>query len=230
MDVEVARDQVRAQVAGGDAVLHGRGDDIRHLVGHGEGHRPVHVEDAGGPAPHHGPLPGLDVGRRLLFGDVVPGLLPGRLAEPVLATPAALDPDEGGLDAVAVIGLAQPGLTAGADLAPIQGRMGVAVQLDDALVAALGMGGDADVAQGGTEVTDAVTHLLLDALVRGECLVHQAGQGGQQTETRGAIAAGLEKSTARQTRQAPGHGVYLLGVDTSRRYSYRWYLLWFYGE
>ncbi|MEN8261501.1 MAG: XrtA/PEP-CTERM system histidine kinase PrsK [Pseudomonadota bacterium] len=37
------------------------------MVGQGEGHGPVHVEDAGGPAAHHGPLPGLDVGAFLLL-------------------------------------------------------------------------------------------------------------------------------------------------------------------
>ena len=121
MDVEVARDQIRAQVTRGDAVLHGRGHDVGHLVGHGEGHRPVHVEDAGGPATHHGPLPGFDLGGGLLFGDVVPGLFPTGLAELVLPALATLDPDEGGLDAVGIVGLAQSRLATGADLAPIEG-------------------------------------------------------------------------------------------------------------
>jgi hypothetical protein len=121
MDIEIAGDGICTQVAGGDAVLHGRGDDVGYAVGHGEGHRPVHVEDAGGPAAHHGPLPGFDLRVCLLLRDVVPGLFPAGAAEGVFAPLAALDADQRCLDAVGVIDLPQARLAAGAEFAAIQG-------------------------------------------------------------------------------------------------------------
>ena len=54
----------------------------------------------------------------------------------------ALDPDQRGLDAVGVVGLAHPRLAAGADLAAVERGVGIAVELDDALVPVLGAGGD----------------------------------------------------------------------------------------
>src|SRR5690606_2290775 len=100
--------------------------------------------------------PGLDLRRRALLGDVFPGLFPGGGAEGVLAALAAFDADQRRLDAIGVVGLAQARLAAGADLAAVEGRIGIAVELDDALVGALAAGGDADVAQGRAEVADAI--------------------------------------------------------------------------
>ena len=148
VDIEVAGHRIGAQVAGGDAVLHRRGDDIRDAVGERERHRPIHIEHAGGPAAHHGPFPGLDIGLLVPLGDVGIGLFPTGGAELGLAALAALDPDQRRLEAIGVIGLAQTGLAAGANLAAIERRIGVAVELDDALDVILGSGGDPDIAQG----------------------------------------------------------------------------------
>ena len=120
VDVEVAGDEIRAQMAGRDAVLHRRSNDVGHLVGHGEGHRPAHVEHARGPAADHGPLPGLDRGGLGLLGDVVVSLFPARGAEGVFAALGTLDADQRRLEPVGVVSLAQPRLAAGADLAAIE--------------------------------------------------------------------------------------------------------------
>ena len=210
MDVEVAGDHVGAEMASRHAMLHGRGDDVRHLVGHGKGHRPVHVEDAGGPAADHGPFPGLDLGRLALFGDVRVCLLPARGAEGILAALAALDPDQRGFQPVGVIGLAQPGLAARADLAAIQRGMRVAVKLDDALLAIAGATGDPKIAQRRAKITDAVRDLLLHVFF-GNRILDGVGDRRKECEPSGAKTGGFQERTTGQARNAPGHGDVLQG-------------------
>ena len=131
VDIKVTGHHIGAQVPGGHTMLHRRSDDIRYLIRHCKRYRPAHIKHTGGPATDHRPFVRLDLGF-LLFGlDILPGLFPACLAERPGATLRAFNPDQWGLDAIRVIGLAQAGLATGADLAAIQGGIRVTVKLDD---------------------------------------------------------------------------------------------------